>query len=673
MIRLHPLRRVSIRLTALVLAVAGLVHPDLSAPASTLLDNHLNLSGGTDWVNTAGPIRAEDLKGKVVLLDFWTFCCINCHHVLPDLAYLEKKYKDDLVVIGVHTPKFPAERDTDNLRRKVAEYRIKHPVINDANQTLWSRYGVESWPTLGVFDVDGTVVTGFPGEGHREQLDALIGKLVAKAKAAGTLDTRPFIVRPESEKPHPGPLKYPGKILADAPGNRLFISDTGNNRIVVTDLEGKKIATIGSGEEGKTDGDFATASFNRPQGMCLMGETLYVADTESHAIRAVDLKAKKVTTAAGTGEQSYGKPANAPAKTTGLSSPWDLAPLPDGKSLAIAMAGNHQIWKLDLEADTVGVMAGTSREDIIDGPAASAAFAQSSGLATDGKTLYVADSEGSCVRAIDLATLRVSTIVGGHDFPGVLFDFGDADGRGERAKFQHCLGVSFGDGKLYVADTYNNKIKTVDPASRTAKTLAGTRERGISDSPAAFNEPGGLSWAEGLLYVADTNNSLVRVVDPASGKTKTLEFSGLDAPQQRKNPPKFPRAKPVAVGEAKVAPGSEVDLAVTLAIPSGFKLNPEAPLIYLVEAPDNSDALGAAVSRTGERIDSPMTSFAIKVPLATPANAGESLTLKLSMSVFICKEGAAGYCTVNNFVWTVPVKFADGAETSVPLTNPLGK
>ncbi len=668
--RLHELAHGPIRLV-LTVVLAGLA----ASPTSTLnaaiatQGGKLDLTGGTAWINTAGPIRGEDLKGKIVLLDFWTFCCINCHHVLPDLAFLEEKYKDELVVIGVHTPKFPAERDTENLRRKVAEYRIKHPVINDADQAIWSRYGVESWPTLGLFYVDGSIVGGFPGEGHRAQLDEIIGKLVARAKAAKTLDSRPFVVQPESEKKHDGALKFPGKLLADAPGNRLFLSDTGHNRIVVTDLEGKAVATIGSGQEGMTDGEYDKASFNRQQGLCLVGDYLYVADTENHAVRVVNLKTRKVSTVAGTGQQSYKKPAKAPAKTTGLTSPWDLALLPDGKTLAIAMAGNHQIWKLDLEGDTVGVMAGTSREDIIDGPAATAAFAQSSGLATDGKHLYVADSEGSCVRSIDLKKLNVKTLVGGHDFPGVLFNFGDADGQGDEVKLQHCLGVAYGDGKVFVADSYNNKIKEVDPETRTAKTLAGDRERGDGDSPARFNQPAGLSYADGTLYVADTNNHLIRAIDTKTGKTRTIELTGVAAPAAPKSPPRFPRAKAIDVAAATLKPGQEIAVNVSLTLPKGYKFNAGAPLVYLVESPGTPEILGADVSPTGDKLDPPAETFTIKVPLAKALSAGETMKLKVSLSMFICKEGSEGLCTLSNFIWTVPVTFQDAGAAAIEVRN----
>ncbi len=253
-----------------------------------------SFKGGVEWINS-GPITFTELRGKIVLLDFWTYCCINCHHVLPDLAKLEAKYPNELVVIGVHTAKFDAERNTENIRQKVREYRIKHPVVNDRNQAIWKRFGVSSWPTLVVIDARGNVVGAAPGEGHFDILDREISRLVEMHKARGELNLTPLKFTPEMERPETGPLLYPGKVLADKAGSRLFITDTGHDRIVQCELDGSHPITIGSGEEGFDDGDYAKATFNRPQGMCLNGDTLYVADTENHAIRAIDLKEQKVT------------------------------------------------------------------------------------------------------------------------------------------------------------------------------------------------------------------------------------------------------------------------------------------------------------------------------------------------------------------------------------------
>lgn len=632
----------------------------------------LSLEGGEGWINTAGPIHLEDLRGKVVLLDFWTYCCINCHHVLPDLAYLEEKYKNELVVIGVHTAKFDAEKDTDNIRKKVAEYRIKHPVINDANQVLWTRFGVGGWPTLAVIDANGVYQGQVSGEGHRAALDQYLGKLIDAHKKRGEISEAPVTFFPESEKPHEGGLLYPGKVVADEKGSRLFISDTGHNRIVVTDLSGKAQKIAGDGQEGLADGPLAKARFNRPQGMCLVGEMLYVADTENHAIRAIDLKADQVKTVAGTGHQMRvpqprGRGA---AREVALSSPWDVIPIHDGKMLAIAMAGPHQIWTLDLEKSTVGVYAGTAVENILDGPLDSAQFAQPSGLATDGTHLFVADSEVSGVRSVTLDGKeggRVSTIVGVH-----LFGFGDVDGRGSDVRLQHCLGLAYGGGKLYIADTYNNKIKVCDPKTRTVKAFVGTGKPGTEDDPPQFDEPGGLSLLGETLYVADTNNHAIRKVVTSTRKVSTLKLD-IQPPHPAPRPPSFPNSVAISAPAAKVEPGKQLTVEVALALPAGFKLNPEAPMPYQVETPGQTSLLAGGSDKAFGKVEKPGSKLSFTVPLAETASDGLSASLKVSLAAFICREGAEGFCTIKSYVWTVPVQFAAAGEDRLSLSTSAPK
>ncbi len=624
-----------------------------------------SLEGGVAWINTAGPIHLDELRGKVVLLDFWTYCCINCHHVLPDLAYLEEKYKEELVVIGVHTAKFEAERDTENIREKVAEYRIKHPVINDANQAIWNRFGVNSWPTLVVIDAKGNVVGSISGEGHRETLDQVIGKLIVQHKARGEISSTPIQFFPEAEKPHEGPLLYPGKVLADAAGHRLFISDTGNNRIVITDLEGNSPEVVGSGVAGRADGGFDKAQFNRPQGICLMGEILYVADTENHSIRTVDLGQKQVGTAAGTGRQGAMRRGMGPARETSLNSPWDLLRVPGTNSLLIAMAGPHQIWVLNLDSKTVGVWAGSGVENIVDGPLAAAAFAQPSGLATDGQTLFVADSEVSGVRAVPFQGGRVQTVVGVG-----LFGFGDVDGRGDQVRLQHCLGLAYGGGRLYIADSYNNKVKVCNPEARMVQTFVGSGVGGAKDDPPQFDEPGGLSLANKRLYVADTNNHAIRVVDTETKQVSTLALQGLESPKPVRRPPSFPNAVAIDAPPARVAPGSSITLDVSLTLPKGYKLNPDAPMPYQVEATNQAYALAPGAATEGDRLDPPTSTFKVKVPLAREGEDGQSLTLKLSVAAFICREGAEGLCTIKSYVWNIPLTFSEGSPSAVSLTVP---
>jgi DNA-binding beta-propeller fold protein YncE len=505
------------------------------------------------WLNTA-PLKKADLKGKFVLFDFWTYCCINCMHILPELKKLEQQFPNNLVVIGVHSAKFETEKGTDNIRNAMLRYEIEHPVINDADHSMWKEYEVNSWPSIRLLDPEGMLVAGGSGEFKAEQVAQFLNNALPFYRQAGLLDEKPL--RFNLEKIPPTPLRFPGKILADEKGNRLFISDSNHNRIVITTLEGTLIETIGSGDIGKADGDFRTTTFNRPQGCALNGETLYVADTENHMLRKVDLTTKKVKTIAGTGEQAAdpwpGRVVNAPPArgryvgkpaTTELTSPWALNI--HQKDLYIAMAGSHQIWKMPLDESEIGPYAGNAREDIVDGDllprepfaGGSSSFAQPSGLSSDGTWLFVADSEGSSIRKVPFkkGTLEVSTVVGSDHLPrGTrLFAFGDQDGPRNEAKLQHCLDVDFLDGKIYVADTYNNKIKVVNAKTGETKTLAGTHEPGNSDEPARFHEPEGVTHGKGKLYVADTNNHLIRTIDLASGKVSTLTISGLEPPAKQ--------------------------------------------------------------------------------------------------------------------------------------------
>lgn len=485
------------------------------------------LEGGVGWLNTAGPLRLKDLRGKIVLLDFWTYCCINCMHVLPDLDKLEKKYPNELVVIGVHSAKFENEKDSQAIRKAILRYEIKHPVVNDAEMTIWKIYGVQAWPTIGLIDPEGFIVYASSGEGQFAALDRKISDLIRIHKAKGTLNQKPLRFERVREE-GASPLFFPGKVLADAASNRLFIADSTHHRIVITDLAGKKITIAGTGTPGKADGPFDKASFDDPQGMALRGDTLYVADRKNHLIRALDLKANFVKTVAGTGKQGRVRGHGGPALQVGLNSPWDI--LLHGDTLFIAMAGHHQIWTFDLKRNALDPYAGNGLENIRDGtlgPMGQANLAQPSGLASDGKTLYVADSEVSAIRAMPLDGKGiVSTIVGMG-----LFEFGDVDGVGNKVRLQHPLGVAFHEGKLYVADTYNSKIKVIDPAKRSAQTFLGGQEVGWLAGP-LFSEPAGLSIANGKLYVADTNAHRIRVVNLQTKAVTTLELEGVEAPKQ---------------------------------------------------------------------------------------------------------------------------------------------
>jgi thiol-disulfide isomerase/thioredoxin len=651
------------------------------------------LEGGRGWLNTAAPLSLAALRGKVVLLDFWTYGCVNCMHVIPDLKRLEEKYPKQLVVIGVHSAKFENEKETENIRRIVLRYGIEHPVVNDADFRIWNSYAVRAWPTLVLIDPAGYVVGKASGEGHYDVLDKAIGELVEDARLRGTLDEQPLKLALERAKVGDLPLAFPGKILADARGDRLFVSDTNHNRVVVTRLDGTLLYTIGSGARGASDGGFDGASFRRPQGLALDGDVLYVADTENHLIRRVDLKARGVETVAGNGEQSRDYSLrDGPARRTPLSSPWDLTLV--GRTLYVAMAGPHQIWKLDLDGNEVSLFAGTGREARNDGrrlgdfaDESVATFAQPSGLAGDGKTLYVADAESNIIRAVGVSRApapeekglptspddAVVTLAGGD-----LFDFGDRDGEGDEVRLQHPLGLALDGARLFIADTYNHKIKALDPRARKVTTFAGAGRPGQSDGErASFYEPGGLSVARGKLYVADTNNHAVRVIDLQTKRTQTLAIRGLkppasdaDAAVPGGSDAAGPNAEEFKLTTQRVAlsEGEGASLVFDVALPEGYHVNADAPNRYSVEVaggygrlrpeypaglPPQPSAAGDGGARFEVR---PKREFRLPVRLGLKTVAAGGAEVRVRLTLYYCREDDTGLCRVKTLAWRVPVE-----------------
>jgi DNA-binding beta-propeller fold protein YncE len=439
------------------------------------------------------------------------------------LRKLERKYDDVLSVVGVHSPKFTSEREGEAVRQAVLRLNVGHPVLNDHDFALWQRYAVRAWPTLMFIDPAGKVIGKHEGELPLGPFDRLLGEMVAEFDAAGILERRVLDIAADAAPPRTA-LYFPGKVLADETSGRLIVSDSGHNRIVVADLDGAVRQVIGGGGEGRADGPAAEATFYQPQGLALDGDTLYVADTENHAVRAVDLGSGVVRTIAGTGEQLMGERVGGVADRAALSSPWDLA-ISDG-TLYVAMAGTHQLWAMPFGRGVIEPHTGNGAEALADGRLGEASMNQPSGLAAAGGRLYVADSEASAIRVVDLAAGVIRTIVGEG-----LFEFGDVDGVGAATvRLQHPLGVAWVDGALYVADTYNHRIKRLDPETAECRAVLGDGVAGHRDgeaSEARFSEPSGVAAARGRLYIADTNNHAVRVADLATGRVITLEMLGL--------------------------------------------------------------------------------------------------------------------------------------------------
>jgi thiol-disulfide isomerase/thioredoxin len=597
------------------------------------------LIGRGGWINTGGrDLTLADLRGKVVLLDFWTFCCVNCLHVLDELRPLEEKYADVLVTIGVHSPKFVHEADHDAVLAAVERYGVHHPVLDDPDLTTWSQYAVRAWPTLTVIDPEGYVVAQHSGEGHAHALDTLVAELVAEHEARGTLHRGDGPYVPPA--PREGLLSFPGKVLP-LPDGTLLVSDTAHHSLVHLEADGTTLLRrIGSGARGLADGDAGSARFSEPNGLALLppevaarvGADVVVADTVNHAIRGLDTATGTVTTLAGTGAQwMQGEPTSGPAHEVALSSPWDLAWFDDG--LVVAMAGVHRLDRVDLLAGTVEAYAGTTNEGLVDGELAHAWFAQTSGLATDGTTLWLADSETSALRRVrnGLVTTEI-----GHG----LFDFGHVDGPARDARMQHPLGVGLlPDGSVAVADTYNGALRRFDPESGEVSTLA----TGLAEPSDVVVVPDD-AYGSVLLVVESAAHRLTRVPLPEEAR----HVAGTAYRTRRPS--------------TDLATGP-VELEVLFTPPTGQKLDDRyGPATYLVVSASPPELLTEGAG-SGTDLTRPLV-------LADPARTGiESGVLHVSVRAASCDDpdapGAAEFpaCHVHQQDWGVPVRLvADGTR-----------
>ena len=605
---------------------------------------------GRQWLNTGGTdLSLQRLRGKIVLLDFWTFCCINCLHVIDELRDLEERFADVLVTIGVHSPKFAHEADPDALAAAIERYDVAHPVLDDPELHTWKAYTARAWPTLVLIDPEGYIVAHLAGEGHAPTLTAHIERLLDEHEIKGTLHRGqgPY-VPPE---PSTELLKFPAKAIR-LPNGNLLIADAGHHRLVEMEPDGETpVRFIGSGERGAAEGTSAQAQFSEPNGLCLLpehiaakaGYDVVVADTVNHLLRGVHLASGTVTTVAGTGAQfMLGGPDNVipdpadpapatedygPAHRIKLSSPWDVTWSDAAGAVVIAMAGHHTLWTFDPVDSHLTRLAGTKNEGLVDGPPRQAWFAQPSGLATgpDGH-LWVADSETSAVRRVDLSAQLVHTAVG-HG----LFEFGHRDGDADQALLQHPLGVAvLPDGRIAIADTYNGAVRIVDLATEQVSTAA-----------TGLAEPSGLI-ADGdthLIVVESAAHRLTRVALPAQAAT----HDG-GAHQVRRE-----------VTEV----GPEVVLRVVFAPPPGRKLDDRFGPSTSLEVAADGDALAVGA---GSGTD-------LQRDLAFTPGTGQTV-LSVTAKAASCDDDPAipsPACHLSAQDWGIPVRVVDGGPSELVL------
>ena len=641
-------------------------------PAPTLEPN-------LGWLNTDRPLDFEnELKGHVVLLDFFTYCCINCYHLQDDLRYLQDKYGNrPFVVIGVHSAKFETEGSRESVRNAIHRYGIEHPVVVDDEMQIWRKYGVRAWPSVALIGADGEVIGTLSGEGNRDVLDYNIARALTEANRAGTLAEERVSITPDAQVAAASALSFPAKAEPFMLDGRdlLAVADTSNHRVIITtapDAKGRSevVREIGTAAAGHADGPANLAQFNDPRGLAFDAErrVLYLADTRNHRVRTIDVDSWDVGTLAGTGERGFDRVGGGVGTDQPLASPWDLHLSPDGDQLWIAMAGTHQLWTVDLETREATAIVGSGKENSFDAPIDVAMLAQPSGLAlsSDQSRLYFADSESSSVRAWDLASDETLTVVGFNvptPLTNGLSEFGDVDGAYPDARLQHPLGVAViaGDGgdRLFVADTYNDKIKLVDPVARTSTTFAGVpRGSAAPDGTLRLNEPGGIeTLATGELLIADTNNHRLVVLDPDDASWREVAIAGLMSPGRPMTPPVDALDATIALGEAGVT------LTLDATLPEGAKANREFPAqarIKLLNDGRTTAVLAQTTVRNGE------LPVAIDLPMA---GLSEGSTVLVELSFGYCFDDES-VCLPGELAWVATVRAGEGAAV---LTGPVAR
>ncbi len=617
-----------------------------------------NFPGNFAWINTPRPLSFKhQLKGQVVLLDFWTYGCINCIHMFPVLDRLQKHFAGrPLVIIGVHSAKFANESLPRNVRAAVMRYKIDHPVVVDEDMQIWNAYGVNSWPTFVVVGAGRHIDGSVAGEVSYRTLKHAISAQLKYDKAHHLLAAKPLVFPKRSREYSATGLAFPGKVLAVGSLKRLFIADTDHNRIIETTLPrhngvAKLIAIFGNGKKGRIDGAASKSEFNSPQGMALLGHTLYVADTNNHLIRAINLQNGMVKTVLGTGSEVFDFSGGGTGVEQGINSPWALAG--DGHTLYIAMAGEHQVWRMNTKTMVASAFAGSGYEGLQNGVGTSSEMAQPSGLALRGHYLYVAEPEASAIARINLANKSVRTIVGQG-----LFTFGDRDGSLGSALLQHCLGVAaYGQHDLLVADTYNDKLRLINLRTHQVSTFAGTGRPGAgrTGGRVKFAEPGGLSVLGRTIFVADTDNQRIVVINGVTKQWHQLIISGL----QVKTPDavashvaaRLNATSAVAVG---LMAGKPANLTAHVMVPSGTHLTVGVPISLRITGKGGKVEYESTVNSDGR----PAVNFSLPTGLPVGNSTAE-------VYYDYCTNGSMGECIPASCAWKIVVR--PGAQHHVIL------
>lgn len=656
---------------------------------------------GLEWLNSSPLTMSKHLMGKVAVLDFFTYCCMNCIHVIPDLEALEQKYsiEEGVVVVGVHSAKFQNEKVLDNVRNAVLRHSIHHPVVNDPDAFLWNELLINCWPTFVLLGPENQYIHSFAGEGNRQKLLEFVQITLDYYKESQTIQPHSLPISLEKDREKNNFLQFPGKLCVNSNGSKLYIADSGNNRILVCDTsKGCVQMSIGGLQKGFHDGSFTTARFSNPQGLILDGHVLYVADTDNHSIRKVDFSLKQVMTLVGTGFQGKDKEGGNIGTQQELSSPFDLLLVPsldaeENNILLIALAGSHQIWAYFLkdglwfkgkkysEGTCIRVAGSGNEENRNNTYPEKASFAQPSGLAysPSKRLVFIADCESSSIRSFDLKSGAVKALVGAERNPMNLFAFGDVDGVGIDAKLQHPLGVcllaDFPETHLLVADTYNHKIKCVDLQTKNCTTVIGSGQPGddicVDPRMSLFNEPAGLAVDRDkqVVYIADTNNHCIKVFNMNTHTLTELSLSkdlfhgvsdvvkSVVKPTNRITPK---RTKPKVLETVNVVPSGWIQFKLDISFKDGICFTKDMVSYWQIIAEDEpSKKLLEEIPVTSGTLSDLSKQPTIRVCIAKGMSTDNPVLLHLIFECLLYTCSSAGTCNMNPLLFNQPINVSE--------------
>ena len=599
---------------------------------------HHILASADSWLNSDRPLTQDDLRGRVLVLHFWSRNCIECVESAAAISQIEAENQGKLSVIGIFSPKLDAEKERQVAASLLHRRGLRQLTALDKDFRVWREFSVRDWPTTMLIDPLGHIFARYSGKIDLRKFRGDLERLLStfpKPRVDPPLPYR-FIVGPESELA--SVMRFPAKVSGE--NGVLWVADSANHRVLGMDeYSGKILHVIGEGIPGLKDGDFRQARFRYPRGILAHKGRIFVSDTGNHALRRIDLGRRQVVRVAGTGVRGlWSEFQRGKALETPLDTPLDLALAPAGKNIYVSMAGPHQIWSFDPDRGELARAWGNGKEGSEDGPNPMVEFMQPTGMVAVGKEFYLTDAIANSLRRIGKDG-AVKTLIGGE-----LSSFGFSDGGIDRGTMQSPEAVGQELGGLVLADALNHAIRFYDSEKRSLSTLVGGQGPGHADgsfAEARLFEPSGIYSHGGKVFIADSGNHAIRVMNRRGRRLSTLPvaFAGseLRTPDYSRFPAKVDPALALAAREPFTA---------CLSVPEGWQLSKIAPS-WLALAREKSTSLEPILSSLQILTLVDQKKLVLGDVSFPPLEEGPAY--HLLASIYICRgEGEENECAYDN-------------------------